>query len=102
MSHEETSHEETSHQKTEPMAETPSALPTTSGPLKTFTVGETHYTLLGTAHVSAESAEDVRKLIDSGAFDAVAIELCELDLQLRDTHAVSTADRRSIRHSAGG
>ncbi|BBI59566.1 hypothetical protein HSBAA_08720 [Vreelandella sulfidaeris] len=77
MSHEETSHEETSHQKTEPMAETPSALPTTSGPLKTFTVGETHYTLLGTAHVSAESAEDVRKLIDSGVFDAVAIELCD-------------------------
>ncbi|WP_438876438.1 TraB/GumN family protein, partial [Bacillus cereus group sp. Bce039] len=52
-------------------------LPSTSGPLKTVTVGNTCYTLLGTAHVSAESADDVRQLIDSGHFDAVAIELCD-------------------------
>lgn len=52
-------------------------LPATSGPLKTLTVGSTQYTLLGTAHVSAESAEDVTRLIDTGAFDAVAIELCD-------------------------
>jgi pheromone shutdown-related protein TraB len=35
------------------------------------------YALLGTAHVSRASAEAVRRLIDSGSFDAVAIELCE-------------------------
>lgn len=78
----ETSHEGMSHQGAPnaaagPLAETSAALPATSGPLKTFTVGETRYTLLGTAHVSEESANDVRRLIDSGAFDAVAIELCD-------------------------
>ncbi|MDR5897604.1 TraB/GumN family protein [Halomonas vilamensis] len=57
--------------------DTASMLPTTSGPLKTVTVGDTRYTLLGTAHVSAESADDVRKLIETGEFDAVAIELCD-------------------------
>ncbi len=78
----ETSHEGMSHQGAPnaaagSLAETSAALPATSGPLKTFTVGETRYTLLGTAHVSEESANDVRRLIDSGAFDAVAIELCD-------------------------
>ncbi|WP_447529746.1 TraB/GumN family protein [Vreelandella sp. TE19] len=53
------------------------ALPATSGPLNTVDIGATRYTLLGTAHVSAQSAEDVTRLLDSGAFDAVAIELCE-------------------------
>ncbi|MFG6179298.1 TraB/GumN family protein [Halomonas sp. THAF12] len=47
------------------------------GPRRTLQVGETRYTLLGTAHVSAESADEVRELIDSGEFDAVAIELCD-------------------------
>ncbi|MDZ7851372.1 MAG: TraB/GumN family protein [Halomonas sp.] len=50
---------------------------TTSGPRRVVQVGETRYTLLGTAHVSAESAADVRALIRSGEFDAVAIELCD-------------------------
>jgi len=50
---------------------------TTSGPRRVLQVGETRYTLLGTAHVSAESAADVRALIHSGDFDAVAIELCD-------------------------
>ncbi|GAB2729825.1 TraB/GumN family protein [Halomonas garicola] len=54
----------------------PEALPATSGPLHTVTVGNTHYTLLGTAHVSRESADDVEALLATGAFDAVAIELC--------------------------
>ncbi|OAZ90681.1 TraB/GumN family protein [Halomonas sp. G11] len=53
------------------------ALPATSGPIKVITVGDTRYTLLGTAHVSEESANDVRQLIDTGRFDAVAIELCD-------------------------
>ncbi|MGM0521845.1 MAG: TraB/GumN family protein, partial [Pseudomonadota bacterium] len=59
------------------LTDTASPLPATSGPLKTLTIGDTRYTLLGTAHVSAESADDVRKLIDTGEFDAVAIELCD-------------------------
>ncbi|BBI69984.2 TraB/GumN family protein [Vreelandella aquamarina] len=60
-----------------PLAQESSSLPATSGPLKTIQVGSTYYTLLGTAHVSTESANDVRQLIDSGHFDAVAIELCD-------------------------
>ncbi len=39
--------------------------------------GDTRYTLVGTAHVSRASAEEVRRLIGSGRFDAVAIELCQ-------------------------
>lgn len=35
-----------------------------------------HYTLLGTAHVSRASVDAVRRQIDDGRFDAVAIELC--------------------------
>ena len=35
------------------------------------------YTVLGTAHVSARSVEVVKALIDSGEFDAVAVELDE-------------------------
>jgi pheromone shutdown-related protein TraB len=49
----------------------------TRGPRRIVRVGDTVYTLLGTAHVSAESADDVRELIRSGDFDAVAIELCD-------------------------
>ncbi|MGP9566548.1 TraB/GumN family protein [Halomonas sp. AOP25-F1-15] len=74
MNHEDTFPEEASGND---MPDTPTSLPTTSGPLKTIAIGDTRYTLLGTAHVSAESADDVRKLLDSGAFDAVAIELCD-------------------------
>lgn len=48
----------------------------TAGPRQVLQVGETRYTLLGTAHVSAQSAAEVRQLIRSGDFDAVAIELC--------------------------
>lgn len=48
-----------------------------SGPHRVVEVGGSRYTLLGTAHVSAESAEDVRRMIRSGEFDAVAIELCD-------------------------
>jgi len=46
------------------------------GPRRVIVRGDTRYTLLGTAHVSAESADEVRELIRSGEFDAVAIELC--------------------------
>lgn len=37
--------------------------------------GGVRYTLLGTAHVSKSSAATVTRLVESGRFDAVAIEL---------------------------
>jgi len=39
-------------------------------------VGEGAVTLLGTAHVSRASADKVRELLHTGAYDAVAVELC--------------------------
>lgn len=33
--------------------------------------------LLGTAHISVQSVEEVKTLIDSGHYDAVAVELCQ-------------------------
>ena len=50
---------------------------TASGPREVVVSGDTRYTLLGTAHVSRASADEVRELVESGDFDAVAIELCE-------------------------
>jgi pheromone shutdown-related protein TraB len=47
-----------------------------SEPLHRIQVGDSQITLLGTAHVSRASAEKVRELLDSGAYDAVAVELC--------------------------
>lgn len=39
-------------------------------------LGESRLTLLGTAHVSRASADAVAELLASGAYDAVAVELC--------------------------
>ncbi|HKJ72198.1 MAG TPA: TraB/GumN family protein [Gammaproteobacteria bacterium] len=47
-----------------------------AGPTETVELGGTRITLLGTAHVSRTSAEEVRSLLDSGDYDAVAVELC--------------------------
>ncbi|PMR74365.1 TraB/GumN family protein [Billgrantia endophytica] len=64
-----------------------------SGPRQVVEVGGTRYTLLGTAHVSAQSADDVRRLIGSGDFDAVAIELCDSRHQnLNDPDALGKQD----------
>ncbi len=50
-------------------------------------------TLLGTAHVSSSSAEAVREMIDSGDYDAVALELCENRYQaLLDPDAITRMD----------
>ncbi|MFC0267263.1 TraB/GumN family protein [Kushneria aurantia] len=49
---------------------------TSRGPREGLDLGTHHLELLGTAHVSRESADEVRELIRSGEFDAVAIELC--------------------------
>ena len=46
-------------------------------PIVSVTLGDSKVTLLGTAHVSRKSADTVAQLIESGNYDAVAIELCE-------------------------
>jgi len=46
-------------------------------PLFTFKHGEQLITVLGTAHISSASADKVRELLQSGEYDAVAVELCE-------------------------
>ncbi len=45
-------------------------------PLETLDVADSQITLLGTAHVSKASAEKVKDLLKTGAYDAVAVELC--------------------------
>lgn len=45
-------------------------------PIEQVTVGDSLVSLLGTAHVSKSSAEAVKTLLDSGNYDAVAVELC--------------------------
>jgi len=45
-------------------------------PVRHVTRDGVDYALLGTAHVSRTSAEAVERLIDSGHYSAVAIELC--------------------------
>ena len=44
--------------------------------LREIRLGDTLVTLLGTAHVSRSSAEEVASQLDSKAYQAVAIELC--------------------------
>jgi pheromone shutdown-related protein TraB len=45
-------------------------------PQQTLRCNNIEITLLGTAHVSRVSAEAVERLLNSGEFDAVAVELC--------------------------
>ncbi len=45
-------------------------------PMATVMIGDSRITLLGTAHVSRSSAEKVKELIETGDYDAVAVELC--------------------------
>lgn len=62
------------HESTTP----PAASPTEAAapqPTAVVEAGEVRYTLLGTAHVSLASAEEVERLIAGGEFDAVAVEL---------------------------
>lgn len=48
----------------------------TKEPLVKVSVGDSSITLLGTAHVSRNSARTVEQLLEDGDFDAVAVELC--------------------------
>jgi len=59
-----------------PEAAAESAAAIEADPIIQTRVGDTPITLLGTAHVSRKSAEAVRRMIDSGEYDAVAVELC--------------------------
>lgn len=45
-------------------------------PMAEVTIGSSRVTLLGTAHISQSSADKVTELLESGSYDAVAIELC--------------------------
>lgn len=57
--------------------EAPSTDASTDQPLRVVDRDGVRYTVLGTAHVSRSSAEAVTSLLDSGDYDAVAIELDE-------------------------
>lgn len=45
-------------------------------PREELALGDVRLTLVGTAHVSRASAEAVSRLVSSGDYDAVAVELC--------------------------
>jgi len=63
-----------------PVLEANSANPgneTSEQPLRRVRRDGVNYTLLGTAHVSRASAEAVREMAGSGAFDTIAVELCQ-------------------------
>ena len=63
-------------------------------------IASTRVTLLGTAHVSARSVADVRREIERGDYDAVAVELCESRYQsLTDPSALDRLDLFEILRS---
>jgi pheromone shutdown-related protein TraB len=62
-------------------------------PTEEISIGNSRILLLGTAHVSRASAERVEELLQSGRFDAVAVELCPSRYQaLIDPDALSRMD----------
>ncbi len=73
---------------------TPAQTPTaTTEPRIDLTLGAWELTLLGTAHVSRASADQVAALIETGSYDAVAVELCPSRLQaLTDPNALARLD----------
>ena len=61
-----------------------------NGPSVQVTHEGVSITIVGTAHISKASAEQVRALIDSGQFDAVALELCPSRYQhIEDPDAIT-------------
>lgn len=73
-------------------------------PTLDLTVDDTEVTLLGTAHVSRHSVDDVRRALATGDYDAVAVELCRPRYQrLTDTDDWGETDLfRIIRSGRGG
>ena len=53
----------------------PLSSPAVAQPTRETTVNGADLTLLGTAHVSKASAEEVERLLRTGEYDAVALEL---------------------------
>jgi pheromone shutdown-related protein TraB len=51
-------------------------IPLRQEPIRTVRRGDVEFTLLGTAHVSRASADEVTRQLDQGQYDAVAVELC--------------------------
>lgn len=75
----------------EPNDDAPGALD--GQPLARITRDGVEYTLLGTAHVSRASVTAVRSLIQTGDFDAIAVELCDTRYRaLRDREAWRNLD----------
>jgi len=73
----------------------PHALP--AQPQCELSIGATRVTLLGTAHVSRVSATQVRRLIEGGDYDAVAVELCRSRFAaLTDPNALARMDLFSV------
>ncbi|WP_018137905.1 MULTISPECIES: TraB/GumN family protein [unclassified Thioalkalivibrio] len=69
----------------------------TDEPHRVLQLGSTEVVVLGTAHVSRASADKVRALVDTGEFDAVAIELCESRQRaMLDPDAVGRMDLFSV------
>jgi len=61
--------------------------------IRTVRVGGTTFTLLGTAHVSPQSVADVRRAVDEGDYNAIAVELCDSRYHnLMDPGAVEQLD----------
>lgn len=66
-------------------------------PTRHIQINDANITLLGTAHVSRKSAEEVTHLIQSGDFDVVAVELCpNRHKTLSDPDALATMDLLKI------
>lgn len=80
------------------MSEAPAqTVATPEEPQREVQVDSTHITLLGTAHVSRASAEQVRRLIEGGGYDAVAVELCRARFNaMVDPYSLSRMDLFSV------
>ncbi|MBK1645564.1 conjugal transfer protein TraB [Thiocapsa imhoffii] len=66
-------------------------------PKREIDLADVRVTLLGTAHVSRASAEEVRTLLRSGDYDAVAVELCQSRFSaLMDPKSLSELDLFSV------
>ncbi|WP_295383873.1 TraB/GumN family protein [uncultured Thiodictyon sp.] len=62
-----------------------------------LTLGATRVTLLGTAHVSHASVDEVRRLLTEGDYDAVAVELCHSRFAaLKDPQSLAQMDLFSV------
>lgn len=72
--------------------------------LRTVHFDGTEFHLLGTAHVSRQSVEDVRRALRSGDYNAVAIELCpSRHATLVDPQSLARLDLlKTIRDGKGG